>query len=586
MEFLMLGSLEVRVGGELIELRAPKHRALFASLLLRAPRSVSLDQLVDDIWGAAPPPSARHLIQVYVSDLRKALARAGVDDRLLTEGLGYRLRVESGEVDAQRFDELVTVGEGSLRSGDARAAGPALREALSLWRGPTLADTPLENDAAALRDALTEQRLAATELCLEAELAQGEAASLIPELELLVAAHPFRERLRAQLMLCLYRSGRQADALASFQEGRRLLMDELGIEPSRQLRDLERAILNQDEGLCEPSRTGDESGDGADAVGPAPSRRSRRAAVAVAAVVVAAAAATAAFLGTHDGTVGVAAAAGDAVAIDPASGRETAAVEIGPGAGAIATANGRLWIGARDAHTLSLVDLASRKVTRVVGLPSAPYEIGADGDVGWITYGFDGTIGRYDARTGIQVRPFHPLPGVRGLVALAVTPRDVWLGLADSVVLALDPVSSQVKQSVRLRGAVMAIAADPASVWAGTFPGADLVRIDPETARKVSVQPLVASAVDLAVDGQAAWALMPDRVVRVTVDGRAPGVSVPAGPGADHLAVGGGDVWVSSSGGVLEQIDATTGEIKRTLRLGHEIGGLVYAGGTLWVTVA
>lgn len=586
--FAVLGPLEVRSGGTPVELRAPKHRALLGALLLRPGRSISLDQLVDDVWGSAPPASARHLVQVYVSDLRKILASAGIEDRLETNPGGYRIRTEPGELDAEEFGDLVAAARESLRADDPAGARPLLREALSLWRGDALADAPLENEAAALRDALTELRLTAIELLGDADLAEGEAASLVPELERLVSAHPFRERLRAQLMLALYRSGRQADALATFQDGRTLLADELGLEPSRQLRDLERAILNQDPDLSAPgSASPAERAASHDEPPPdAPARRRGRlaaAAVAITAGVVAVAAVV--LLGHRHGPSPVRLRAGEVVAIDPQTGAPTAAVRIGPGVGPVAVANGRLWVGDRTAHTLSLVALSSHEILRVVGLPATPYELAAEGDVGWVTYGYDGTIGRYDARTGTLTRPFHPLAGVRGLVALDVTPRAVWLGLADSAVLALDPVSAQVKRSVRLTGAVQEIAAAPGSVWAGTFPAAELVRLDPVTLRRSGTEPMVASLVDIAADGGSAWALTSERLVHVSTRGGAAAVSVPVGPGAQHVALGAGSVWVSSSGGVLEQIDAATGEVRRTIRLHHEIGGVVYGGGKLWATL-
>ena len=586
--FAVLGPLEVRSDGSPVELRAPKHRALLGALLLRPGRSISLDQLVDDVWGSAPPPSARHLVQVYVSDLRRILASAALDERLETNAGAYRFRTEPGELDAERFGDLVAAGREALRAGDPAGARPPLREALSLWRGEALADAPVENEAAALRDALTEQRLTAIELLADADLAEGEAASLVPELERLVSAHPFRERLRAQLMLALYRSGRQADALATFQDGRRLLADELGLEPSRELRDLERAILNQDPELGAPvgaSRADDEGPRGEPPPAAPARRRGRLVAVGVAVAGGAVAVAAAVLLVHRHGSTPVRLRGGEVVAFDPTTGRATAAVRIGPGVGPVAVANGRLWVGDRTAHTLSLVALSSHEILRVVGLPATPYELAAEGDVGWVTYGYDGTIGRYDARTGILTRPFHPLAGVRGLVALAVTPRAVWLGLADSAVLALDPVSAQVKRSVRLRGAVQEIAAAPGAVWAGTFPTAELVRLDPVTLRRSSTQPMVASLVDVVADGASAWALTSERLVHVSTRGGAAAVSIPVGPGAQHVALGAGRVWVSSSGGVLEEIDAATGEVERTVRLHHEIGGIVYGGGELWATL-
>jgi DNA-binding SARP family transcriptional activator len=230
-EFRILGPIEV-VGddGRPIALPARKIRALLALLLLEANRTISTDRLVDELYEERPPATATKTVQVYVSQLRKALGA----DRIDTRGNGYALRVEAGEVDVDRFQQLVADG----RPG----------EALALWRGPALADVE-ERFATTAASSLEEQRLAALEQRIDEDLDRGKHATLVGELEQLVAAHPLRERLRAQLMLALYRSGRQAEALAAYRDTRRTLADELGLEPSEELRELEQAILRQDRAL-------------------------------------------------------------------------------------------------------------------------------------------------------------------------------------------------------------------------------------------------------------------------------------------------------------------------------------------------
>jgi len=230
-EFRILGPIEV-VGddGRPIALPARKIRALLALLLLDANRTVSTDRLVDELYEERPPATATKTVQVYVSQLRKALGA----DRIDTRGNGYALRVEAGELDVDRFHQLVADGRP--------------REALALWRGPALADVE-ERFATTAASSLEEQRLAALERRIAEDLDRGKHATLVGELEQLVAAHPLRERLRAQLMLALYRSGRQAEALAAYRDTRRTLADELGLEPSEELRELEQAILRQDRAL-------------------------------------------------------------------------------------------------------------------------------------------------------------------------------------------------------------------------------------------------------------------------------------------------------------------------------------------------
>ena len=243
MEFRILGPLEV-IGdsGRPISLPAPKVRALLALLLLNRNHVVPSDVLVDELWDEEPPATAAKTLQVYVSQLRKALGA----DRVETAQVGYRLRINAGEVDVDTFEQLVADGRP--------------REALALWRGPALVDFRGEHFARAAAERLEEARLAAIEGRIDAELDAGRHAALVGELEQLAEEHPLREGLRAQLMLALYRSGRQAEALEVYRSTRGRLAEELGLEPGEELRELEQAILRQDPALrrraAAPARTG------------------------------------------------------------------------------------------------------------------------------------------------------------------------------------------------------------------------------------------------------------------------------------------------------------------------------------------
>jgi class 3 adenylate cyclase len=245
MEFRILGPLEVHDHGCQIELGGPKQRALLGVLLLHANESISSERLIDELWGDRPPARAHKLVQGYVSGLRKLLGPA----RVVTRSPGYLVRVEAGELDALEFDRLVA---------EARAAGEPplkaerLREALELWRGSALADLRLEGFAAREAERLDELRLATLLDRIEVDLELGRQAELVGELEALVAAHPLQERFRALLMLALYRSGRQADALELYRATRRLLADELGLDPSPELQRLERLVLTHDAELDPP----------------------------------------------------------------------------------------------------------------------------------------------------------------------------------------------------------------------------------------------------------------------------------------------------------------------------------------------
>ena len=213
-------------------------------LALEPGRVVSVDRLVEALWPGDPPETAAHAVQVYVSQLRKALGPV-----IATRAPGYELEVAPERVDVHRFARLAQDGRAALEGGDAAAAEGALRDALALWHGPALADFLYEPFAQTEIARLEELRTITLEERIEADLALGRHAELVPELEALVAAQPLRERPRAQLMLALYRSGRQADALAAYRTARETLVEELGIDPGPELRELEAAILRQDESL-------------------------------------------------------------------------------------------------------------------------------------------------------------------------------------------------------------------------------------------------------------------------------------------------------------------------------------------------
>jgi DNA-binding SARP family transcriptional activator len=269
-QFRLLGPLEAHDGERRVELGRPKQRVLLAILLVHANDVVSLDRLVEELWGAEPPPQAAASVQTYVSNLRRAL-EPGRPARapslvLVSQPPGYRLVVGAEELDAARFAALAQEGHRLLAASRPAAAAGVLREALALWRGPALAEVADEGFAQAERNRLEELRVAALEDRLAADLDLGWHAAAVAELEELAGRYRFRERLAGLLMLALYRSGRQGEALQAFQAARRALADELGIDPGRSLRQLEAGILRQDPGLdwtqppAEPGRPPGETG--------------------------------------------------------------------------------------------------------------------------------------------------------------------------------------------------------------------------------------------------------------------------------------------------------------------------------------
>jgi DNA-binding SARP family transcriptional activator len=235
-EFRILGPLEVLNEGRPVALGGGKPRALLAVLLLHPNEVLTTDRLVDELWGERAPPTAAKAVHVHVSRVRKALAAGAADGGhgegpLVTRERGYELRLDPERLDSQRFERLVAEGRRELAEGRPRRALAALEEALSLWRGEPLADLAYEPFAQAEIARLNDLRVGALELLVEAKLGLGRHAEVVGELETLIADHPYRERLRGQLMLALYRCERQADALEAYQDARRALVEELGIEP-------------------------------------------------------------------------------------------------------------------------------------------------------------------------------------------------------------------------------------------------------------------------------------------------------------------------------------------------------------------
>ena len=339
MEFRILGPLEVRDDdGAVIDLGGRQQRLLVAVLLLHPNEVVSVDSLIEALWPDQPPASAVKSVQAQISRVRRAL---GEGERLQTRGNGYLLVVEPGELDGDRFRTLFDEGRKRLTGGDPTGAETTIRQALELWRGQPLADFAYDDFSQAAIARLDELHLSALEERFDAELALERHGAVVAELEALVVTHPLRERLRGQLMLALYRSGRQAEALRAYEDARRQLAEELGLEPSEPLKRLQRAILDEDPVLDSPALTAEAA--------PTVSRAPQRAwLVPAAAVLVAAAIATAAAIALTSGkrvsgnqSIGCCNSLG---IIDPETNQLVDEIPVGAQPAGIAYEHGALWI--------------------------------------------------------------------------------------------------------------------------------------------------------------------------------------------------------------------------------------------------
>jgi predicted ATPase/DNA-binding SARP family transcriptional activator len=254
LDYAVLGPLEVRRADELLAVSGGNPRKVLLALLIEPNRSVANERLIDALWGESPPAKARNALQVHVSALRDVL-EAGADrgSVILTTPTGYQLNVPEEALDSRSFERLAAEGRAALFSGDSAVAARLLQQAGGLWRGPAFADVAYDDFAAHEAARLEELRRSTFEDLADAELALGDHEELIPRLRAFVDSEPLRERARAQLMLALYRAGRQSDALAEYRAARETLVDEIGIEPGPALQALERAILQQDESLAAPT---------------------------------------------------------------------------------------------------------------------------------------------------------------------------------------------------------------------------------------------------------------------------------------------------------------------------------------------
>jgi YVTN family beta-propeller protein len=574
-KFRILGPLEVQDNGRLAPLGGTRQRAVLAILLLHRGEVVSVDRLVDELWGEQPPDTATKTVQVYVSRLRKELGRGF----LLTRGRGYMLDVEADRVDASRFERLTDEGRSALDEGDASTASDLLRQALGLWRGPPLADLAYEPFAQSEIARLEELRLVALEYRIEADLAVGRHAGLIPELETLVREHPARERLRAQLILALYRSGRQADALASYRDARRALIEELGLEPGRELRELERAVLAQDPAIDAP-------------VGRRPSaERVRRGGVlvGVGGGLLLAAAAAAVFAGGDDPSAKRATANSLAV-IDPNSNGVVAAIPTGIRPADVASGAGRMWVANQADDSVTEIDPDRRAVVSttsprvgVLGLA-----VGADGV--WI--GGDRRLVRLDPGfrsqdLSIRLEPPDEFSGYAGSNLVAVGYGSVWVGSDYGEVARVDPDTREVER-VPLGNGPSALATGAGGVWVTDDVDNTVTRIDPATNAVASTTPVGRGPSAVATGGGAVWVANTQDNTVVRLDPRSAVVedTIRVGRRPTGVAVGEGAVWVANSlSGTVSRIDPRDGDVEETIETGEAPQSLTVAHGRVWVSV-
>ena len=575
MDFRILGPLEVADEATVVALGKGKQRALLALLLVHANEVVPIDRLIDELWGERPPPTAQTGLQVYVSQLRKLLGA----NRIETRGPGYALRIDEGELDRNRFEMLAR---------DGRFA-----EALAVWRGPALADFAYEPWAQAEIVRLEERRLACVEALIDRELEAGRAAELVGELEALVAANPLHERFRAQLMLALYRSGRQADALDAYQTARRKLVDELGIEPGQELKGLQQRILAQDAELEPPRRQPAGRLDTRDRR----AWRERRALIGLIVLAVLVAAAVAALLlGRDEASPAVEVVGSSVVRIDPKTNRIRSVVPVGNAPVALASAGQNLWVANRADDTLTRVDMRSHE-TRTFGGFDFPISLAAEGPRVWVGSESPRGLVAIDGTTGSVLERLPIAPGPPGFVAfgegsLWVSHGVFFPGLrpeGDSAVSRIDVLARDVETArLRVGDSTSWMATGGGAAWVVLTGPGQLLRIDAHDGSRQQI--MVGSApLGVAVGFDAVWvaAANDDTVRRVNATTGSVERVVSVGDQPFPVATGAGSVWVGNHrDGTVSRIDPVTGEVVDTIRLEFFPTAIHVAGGAVWVTVS
>jgi YVTN family beta-propeller protein len=583
MRYRILGQLELREGDKTVSLPQGRLRVLLAVLLLRANESVSSDKLIDALWGEAPPPTAGRSLHNLISSLRKALGTGA----LATQGHSYQLRVDNGELDAWRFESLAGQGCAALAAGDAAGATALLAEGLALWRGPPLADVELPAFARAELDRLDESRCHAQEQQIAAELALGHHAEVIGELDALIAECPLREQPREQLMLALYRCGRQADALEVYQSVRRTLIEQLGLEPTSGLRDLEQSILRQDPAL--ELEVSPASG-GPPALGASRPRRPRRPTVTLLVLGVVAVGA-AVFAATGGGGAAQTVAPNSVGVIDVHTTRLTGQVPVGTDPGDISADGRSLWVANAGDATVSRINVRTQRLSATIAPGTAVDGMAAG----------DGAVWTSDSRRGLLTRIDPALRRVDRLVRIggsggyftwkapvATGDGSVWVANQAGAVVRIDPARRRVQSRIGVGTGGNALAVGDGGVWVARDLDQTVTRIDPSTNNVVATIPVASGPGGIAAGAGGVWVAETQKNALARID---PGTNsitatIPVGRAPNGVAVGGGAVWVANSGsGTVSRVDPATGRVTATTHVGQSPQALAIAHGVLGVTV-
>ena len=580
MSYLILGPLEIHDGETEVALRGGQQRKLLAILLLHGGEAVSSDRLIDELWHGKPPDTAAKALQGYVSSLRKQLGPETVE----TVGSGYRLKVAAEDVDARHFEELLAEAR-PLERGPAAAK---LHEALALWRGPALADFAYNDFAQHEIERLEELRLSCIERRIDLELALGHHGDLVPELEALVRAHPLRERLRGHLMVALYRSGRQADALDVYRDARTVLRNELGLDPSEELHALQRAILDHDAALAPPPRVA-LPGAGRESRTPE-GRKLRRPLLAVAlglAILGGVAAALVLTPGSNKAAA-IVVPPNSAAMIDENGKTIESYVGVGRRPTAVAVGAGGVWVANSESGTVSRLDPATGKFVDTIGVGADLNDVAVGLGSVWVADGNDGTVTEIDPSldqvAGTIPQGGQPTVAPDPVFYVAVDSSHVWATRGNQL-LRIDPHTGQVEVWAKV-GNPTGLATGGGYVWV-TTQSQNLLRIDPRTPNNVAKQPLAAEPIAPVYARGSLWLIQGSEIQQINPISLAAGNAFHVAGGPSSLAAGNGALWVVAYNGSLTRVAPDGGETTR-LHVGKKssVSAVAAGGGSTWVAVS
>lgn len=568
----MLGLLEVSGRGGVVELARGRERTLLALLLLHANEPISSTRLIEELWADQQPEHSAKALQVYVSRLRKTIGA----ERLKTTPAGYVLHVEEGELDVHRFEQLTAEGRAALEAGDPERALRLLSEALALWRGPALADFRFDSFAQTEIRRLEELQAAARADLIEARMAGGRANGVIGELEQLVAENPLWERPRRQLMLALYRDGRQADALELYRRTRSLLADELGIDPSPELQALERAILNHDPDLRGRERTARR------AVRP---RGRRRLALGGLLIGVAAAAVPVTLLRAGGRAASIIPSPDAIAAIDARTNRVVAVVPVGGGPTAVAAGDDAVWVATGN-NSVSRIDPATKTVRQTIPAGEGPAALAVTRNAVWVANGLEGTVSRIDPESNQLADRITAGNGPSGIAFAGGT---LWVAnSADGTVSRIEPISGRVTGTFPVAPGVSAIAAGFGRVWALSPPTGSVIGLDSRTGQIVARVAVGVDPAAVAAGARALWVAnrADGTVSKIDPATAAVVATIRVGRGPAGVAAAPGVVWVANAAdGTVSRIDPSTDALVTTIRIGNSPRGLALTPTRVYVAV-